>query len=300
MIATEDTLNTELIKIYGIAIDVAQDAIKAIKYQDGKFGIGFFNGEDLNEVVVRIDGDLEAAGKVRDKLHLVIADAIVRGIERANSRDKTTWKGLVDEFHKFFYYPIGEYRGKNEVRWFGRMTMKPPMDMMLYQEIIYENNPDVIVETGTAFGGSAYYFATLFDLLGNGRVISIDKFVIEEELPEHERIDYWVQDSTSETLVAAIKDQVGHNQSVMVVLDSDHSKEHVLKELDLYSPLVTKGQYLVVEDTNINGHPVMKDFGEGPYEALQEWLPKHPEFVVDTKREHFIFSQNSGGWLKRL
>ena len=87
--------------------------------------------------------------------------------------------------------------------------------------------------------------------------------------------------------------------AVMVVLDSDHIKSHVLKELDALSSLVTKGSYLIVEDTNINGHPVLPNFGDGPWEALHEWLPNHPEFEIDKSCEKFGITFFPDGFLKR-
>jgi cephalosporin hydroxylase len=87
--------------------------------------------------------------------------------------------------------------------------------------------------------------------------------------------------------------------TVMVILDSDHQKDHVLSELLLYSPFVTQGSYLIVEDTNLNGSPVAKDFGPGPGEAVKEFLSGNDQFCADRKREKFLISANPGGYLKR-
>jgi cephalosporin hydroxylase len=86
---------------------------------------------------------------------------------------------------------------------------------------------------------------------------------------------------------------------VMVILDSDHNKEHVLKELNIYAPLVTRGSYIIVEDTNIHGHPLREELPEGPWEAVQEWLPKHPNFVIDHNIEPPV-TNNPDGWLRRM
>ena len=86
----------------------------------------------------------------------------------------------------------------------------------------------------------------------------------------------------------------------MVVLDSDHSQAHVAAELEAYRSFVAPGCYLVVEDTNINGHPVAADFGPGPMEAVEAFLPRAPEFEVDRSRERFLLTLNPGGYLRRI
>ncbi len=85
----------------------------------------------------------------------------------------------------------------------------------------------------------------------------------------------------------------------MIILDSDHSRENVTRELVAYSPLVTQGSYLIVEDTNVNGHPVLPDFGAGPMEAVEAFLAAHPTFEVDERREKFLMTFNPRGFLRR-
>ena len=85
----------------------------------------------------------------------------------------------------------------------------------------------------------------------------------------------------------------------MVLLDSDHTRDHVLKELEAYSPMVTHGSYLIVEDTNLNGHPVEPEHGPGPMEALEAFLPAHPQFAHDTAMDKFLLTFNPRGFLKR-
>jgi cephalosporin hydroxylase len=202
-----------------------------------------------------------------------------------------------ESFHRW-YYEHGAQTWFNS-HWLGVQIEKTPWDMWTYQEILQETKPDVLIECGTAKGGSAYYFATMFDLLKHGRVITID---IESDpgRPAHPRITYLVGSSTSDAIVRAVRDAIKPGERVMVSLDSDHRKAHVADELRLYSPMVTPGQYLVVEDTDINGHPVLPLFGPGPMEAVTEFLPKHPEFKPDAYRERFGVSFFPHGWLKRV
>jgi len=100
-----------------------------------------------------------------------------------------------------------------------------------------------------------------------------------------------------------VTDQIAHEvqgKKVLVTLDSLHTRDHVLKEMEIYSRLVSPGSYLLVQDTNINGYPVRSEFGPGPHEAVQEFLRTHDNFVVDRSREKFLLTFYPGGWLKRI
>jgi cephalosporin hydroxylase len=109
-----------------------------------------------------------------------------------------------------------------------------------------------------------------------------------------------VGSSTDDKIVRHVKEQISQTDKVMVILDSDHHKEHVLKELRIYGPLVTRGNYLIVEDSNLNGHPVHQDHGPGPMEAIEEFLIGNKEFVVDAKREKFRLTFNPRGYLLKV
>jgi cephalosporin hydroxylase len=106
--------------------------------------------------------------------------------------------------------------------------------------------------------------------------------------------------STDPAVLAQVAERVADAGAVLVVLDSDHSRDHVLAELRAYAPLVTPGSCLVVEDTNVNGHPVDEAFGPGPMEAVQDFLKERDDFEVDRSREKFLFTFNPGGWLRKL
>jgi cephalosporin hydroxylase len=205
---------------------------------------------------------------------------------------------LLDGFHRL-YYEAGEAGGTWKATTFlGVPTWKLPLDLWLYQELVWELRPGLIVETGTAHGGSALYLATLCETIGHGQVISVD---IGEwpDRPAHPRLTYVVASSTDPRVVDRVAEQAADAGTVLVVLDSDHRRDHVLEELRAYAPLVTPGSYLVVEDTNINGHPVYEAFGPGPMEAVQDFLKERDDFEVDRSREKLLLTFNPGGWLRR-
>lgn len=201
-------------------------------------------------------------------------------------------------FHETFYKSWLDRRGTMDLHWFGHRTMKTPMDMWAYQEIVAETKPEVIVECGTAFGGGSLYFASLLDLLGRGDVITIDVEARPGQ-PTHPRIARIVGSSIDPGVVADVRERVAGRRA-MVVLDSDHHEPHVSAELRAYADLVSPGCYLVVEDTNINGHPVLPDHGPGPAEAVEAFLATTDRFVADHARERFLLTLNPGGYLRRV
>jgi cephalosporin hydroxylase len=206
---------------------------------------------------------------------------------------------VADDFHRL-YYERGEAGGTwKDTRFLGVTTWKVPLDLWIYQELLAELRPGLIVETGTAHGGSALYLATICEALGVGEVVSVD---IGEwpDRPAHPRLTYVTASSTDPRVVEELANRAERAGAVLVVLDSDHSRDHVLAELRAYAPLVTTGSYLVVEDTNVNGHPVHEAFGPGPMEAVQDFLKERDDFEVDRSREKLLFTFNPGGWLRKL
>jgi cephalosporin hydroxylase len=212
-----------------------------------------------------------------------------------NTRERAT----VHDFHNLYYNgPQGEGRIYDRTRWMNVPCEKCPLDLWIYQEIIAEIRPDLIVETGTRFGGSALYMAHVLDVLGKGRIITID---IDASVarPTHPKIRYVHGSSADAVLIEAELGRRSEGEVCMVVLDSDHAKAHVLAELELLAPYVSAGSYLIVEDTNVNGHPAFPEFGAGPYEAVEAFLRTHREFTVDEGREKFLMTFNPRGYLRR-
>jgi cephalosporin hydroxylase len=181
--------------------------------------------------------------------------------------------------------------------WFGYRLLKCPLDLWMYQELLVRTRPDFVVETGTFQGGSALYLAMILDQLGHGRVITLD-IAAPADWPAHSRIDYVTGSSTDDAIVRRVRDQVGGRRA-MVVLDSDHTADHVHAELVAYSPLVQRGDYLIVEDTNVNGHPAYPSFGPGPMEAVNRFLAYHDDFCIDERCERFLMTLCPRGYLRR-
>jgi cephalosporin hydroxylase len=216
---------------------------------------------------------------------------------RRRTSSAITARFVVRPFHRLFYNS-----GKqtwSDTHWLGVPTQKCAFDLWVYQEILHELRPEVIVECGTANGGSALFLASIFDLLGQGEVITVD-IVDQPGRPSHERITYVTGSSTDLEIVEQVERLVGSRAPVVVILDSDHSRDHVLNELRLYAPLVSAGSYVIVEDSNVNGHPVVPDFGPGPAEAVARFLAETSEFEVDRSREKFFLTFNPCGYLRKL
>ena len=212
-------------------------------------------------------------------------------------------RGVTDRFGDLLY----SSGVMGTLDWRGVPVVKNPFDLWTTIELLQELRPIAVVETGTHLGGSALFYADMAKVLGvPTRVITVDhnpKWSID---PGDAGIVSIVGISTTPKVIAAVTDAVADARSalgeghVLVFLDSDHSEENVLAELHLYAPMVSIGSYLVVEDTNINGHPSAPGYGPGPWEAVQAFLAGDDRFEVDRERERFLVSFNPGGWLKRI
>ena len=209
-------------------------------------------------------------------------------------------RAVIDAFHRLYYDgPDGEGRVHHRTAWMGVPCLKCPMDLMAYQEILFETRPGLVVETGTHQGGGALFLAQMLDLLGAGEIVTID-ILDRPGRPAHPRIRYVTGSSGDAELVDRIFRGRTEGERRLVILDSDHSRAHVLRELELFAPRIAPGDYIVVEDSNVNGRPVLPDFGPGPREAVEEFLAGRPDFEVDRSREKFLMTFNPGGYLRRI
>lgn len=207
---------------------------------------------------------------------------------------------VIEKFNYLYYHGTMGVPPFSTMTWFGVDTLKCPADIWVYQEIIHRTEPDVIVECGVRHGGSTLYLANLCDLADRGRVIGCDITLsrVSEKTRRHPRVTLIEGSSTAPDVVERITSEC-RGKRTMVILDSDHSEAHVSEELRRYSPLVSPGCYLIVEDTNVNGHPADPHHGPGPYEAVQQFLKGSPDFTVDRECERLLVTFNPSGYLLR-
>jgi cephalosporin hydroxylase len=218
---------------------------------------------------------------------------------------RAAWKRALDL--------IAPYRYAYNWSWMGRPAIQFPQDMIAMQEIIWRTQPEVIVETGIAHGGSLVFSASMLALLGGEReAIGIDidirahnRAAIEAH-PMASRITMFEGSSVDEALAARVREHVG-DRTAMVVLDSNHTADHVARELDLYSPLVRSGYFLIVMDTVVEyaepGSIVDRPWGPGnnPMTAVDAFLPREPRFVVDEEYDaKLLFTVAPRGYLRAI
>lgn len=197
--------------------------------------------------------------------------------------------------------------------WLGLPIIQLPADVMATQEVIWATKPDVIIETGVARGGSIIFMASLLEIIGKGQVIGVDIDIRAhnrqsiEAHPLSKRCVLIQGSSVGDDTLAAVRKAIAPGASVMVVLDSDHSRAHVLAELRAYAPLVTKGCYLVVADTLL-GHldetqaptnrSQMLSKGDEPLAALHDYLAETDRFEVDPViNGKLVMSSSPGGYV---
>jgi cephalosporin hydroxylase/GT2 family glycosyltransferase len=208
---------------------------------------------------------------------------------------------VIRDFHRLYYDGLGGAPPQKRISFLGVETVKCPLDLWIYQEILHRTRPEVIVECGVFRGGTTLYLASMCDLLGLGEVVACDITLrhVHHRTHAHPRVTLLEGSSTDPDVHAEIVRRC-QGRRTMVILDSDHSESHVAAELRLYGPLVSRGCYLVCEDTNVNGHPVYPGFGPGPYEAVQRFLAETEGWRVDPDCEKLLISFNPSGYLARV
>jgi cephalosporin hydroxylase len=206
----------------------------------------------------------------------------------------------------------GRYYWVHQTNWMGEPILQLPQDMFAIQEIVFKTKPDFIIELGVAWGGSLLFYSSLMALLGGKKVIGVDIYMpddLRERLNSHgtlsDRIVLLNGSSVEEDTVNRIKTMIGNSRKVMVILDSFHTHDHVLKELRLYSPLIGLGHYLICSDTVIEYQPEPdyrdRPWGHGnnPKTALDQFLKENNRFVIDRAIDNkLLFTCIPGGYLK--
>jgi cephalosporin hydroxylase len=207
---------------------------------------------------------------------------------------------------------VSRHKYSYHFTWLGRPIIQFPQDLVAMQEIIWRVRPSLIVETGVARGGSLIFYASLLELIGgDGRVVGIDIEIREHnrrEIENHQlsrRIDLVEGSSVDQEVIEKVYKMARDRKPILVVLDSNHTRDHVLRELEAYSPLVTRDSYLVVFDTVIEEMP--EDFfpdrpwgkGDNPKAAVQEFLRSTDRFTVDEEYDgKLLITVAPGGYLR--
>ena len=204
-----------------------------------------------------------------------------------------------------------QYKLHYETKWMGIPIIQFTEDILMMQELIWKIKPDVIIECGIAHGGSLIFYASLFELMGQGKVIGVDIDIREhnriaiENHPMKHRIELLEGSSTSDEIVAALKERIAGAKTVLIVLDSNHSAAHVAKEIELFHDMVTPGSYLVVMDgaqAYVADIPDAKPGWEqdNPLIAIEEFVAKNDRFEVDPYYNRLKVTSNPNGFLRRV
>jgi cephalosporin hydroxylase len=210
---------------------------------------------------------------------------------------KRTFSRLVG---RLFHYDIVVNTGNfATTTWAGVPIWQNILDLWTIQETIAEIRPTLLVEVGTHRGGSALFYADVMDRLDVGQVVSID--IRQSHDLQHPRITFLEGDSTDPLTVRQVGAAAADTQGpVMVILDGDHSRDHVAAELELYAPFVTPGSYLLSQDGIIDRMRLFRDNRPGPLDANRRFLSRHPEFEHDaTRNRRFNLTHHPLGWLRR-
>lgn len=218
------------------------------------------------------------------------------------------------EFHQLtrrWFDTSVRHRYSYNFTWLGRPLIQYPQDIVAMQELLWSVKPELVVEAGIAHGGSLVLYASILELVGgDGRVLGVDIEIRPhnrralEEHPLFRRIDLVEGSSVDDTTIAAVREHAEGRNPVLVVLDSNHSHDHVARELELYSSLVTKGSYLVVFDTVVEhmDEDAIGDRpwgpGNSPWTAVEAFLETTDRFVIDPIDERLLITVAPRGFLR--
>lgn len=194
---------------------------------------------------------------------------------------------IIKNFHDLYY---GSYVWANDMKYKGIPLEKMPLDLWIFQDIIYDVKPDLIIELGSCFGGSATWMGDICETFGHGHILTfeITKSVIA---PPHPRVDFVRTNCLIGVAIHKVREAIHkYGNKVLVIDDGAHDRHSVSRALELYSPFVSKGSYFIVEDTNVTEAK----------EAIEEFLPRHPEYEIDKHCHKFFLTFNPNGYLKKI
>jgi cephalosporin hydroxylase len=244
-------------------------------------------------------GRISSPSARRTRPRRMTAEMFAKGA-RAHDADgpPTAPTPVPDELKSSFTEAVWRSLPWTHTSWLGRRIESAPTDLLAYQEIIASVQPDWIVETGTGDGGRALFLASICELVGHGRVVSVDD-KLGGDLPQHPRLQYVEGREHEDPAVQTVRDIVG-NDRALVIVGTRTDRYKSATQFEAYAELVPVGSYVVVTDTIVNGHPVWTAFGDGPMEAVKQVLIRHGEFVPDPAMEKYSLTFNPGGFLKRV
>jgi cephalosporin hydroxylase len=218
---------------------------------------------------------------------------------------------IINDALKIFSKADKKYRWLHQNTWMGEPILNIPPDILALQEIIYKAKPDYIIETGVAWGGSILFLASMLKIFGGKKVIGVDTFIprnVKKVVNKDKNLSKFIKllkgDSTNTKIVSIIKKITKRSKKILIILDSYHTHEHVLKELNIYSKFVKKNNYLICCDTILEFIPKQKhrprEWGPGnnPYTALKEFLKRNKRFIIDKKISNkLLFTNHPSGYL---
>ncbi|MDP9174181.1 MAG: cephalosporin hydroxylase family protein [Planctomycetota bacterium] len=215
-------------------------------------------------------------------------------------REMTPQGTVLEQYRKAFLNDLfinTDNFGK--LKWLGYPIWQNVLDLWTIQETLAEIKPAILIECGTFQGGSAIFYAHLFDLMNHGRVVSIDNE--KRHSLTHPRVEFLIGSSISQPIVEQINARVAAADGpVMVILDSDHTAQHVFREMLAYAPMVTPGSFMMVQDGVCDTLDIAQMSVPGPLAAIVEFMKHHPEFSIDRERcERFLITHHPAGWLRK-
>lgn len=243
-----------------------------------------------------MDSDLQFAKEVKENINKQGSDKELMALSRK-------W---VEKIQPYNYC--------HSFTWMGQTIIQAPQDIMAMQEIIWQVKPDLIIETGIARGGSLVFYSSMLELLGgDGIILGIDIDIRKhnreslEVHPMYKRIRMLEGSSIDEKITEQVRKNAQSKKRIVVCLDSNHTHNHVLRELELYAPLVSVGSYCVVFDTGVEYLPdeltANRPWGKGnnPLTAVRSYLKQNSNFIIDKVIEKkLLITAATDGYLKRV